>query len=294
MEVLFLILNYKTYRNTICLTNELLSFKTTLDYGILIIDNCSSNESYQQLKKTYDNNNKVEVIATNENGGYAKGNNFGLRHAKKEYVCLINNDVHFSAKVIEHLVKQYEELPNVGIISPVQLLPGHVKPKFKETQILRIPSFRDDFLSYLFFKVPIHEYKENTDIRGVQKVEIIQGAFLFIRYSKFEEVGFFDESTFLFGEERILAKKIKEAGLSNYIILDEYYIHAHSITISQFASDRKKAEYRYKGKKAYIKKYEKFPLVKCSLLTIAYRVNQAILFFHVCIKRIKKRTHILR
>lgn len=282
MNVLFLILNYKTYSDTILLTKELLSEETTLDYGILIVDNNSQNNSFRQIKEVFGDDPRVEVIESNENGGYAKGNNIGLRYAKKynpDFVCIINNDVHFTMRTIEHLSSLYDTLPNAAIISPIQLLPGNESARFKEMQVLHLPTMWDDLRSYsVLFEGKTHEYKENTNIAGVQKVDMIPGAFLFIRYNVFSNIGFFDETTFLFGEERILAKRIKDTGLNNYIILNEYYIHAHSKTINQEASRKRQAEYVFKGKILYTKRYRKYPLIKSSILYIAYKLNRAYLW----------------
>jgi hypothetical protein len=163
----------------------------------------------------------------------------------------------------------------VAIISPIQLLPGNKTARFLETQVLRIPNMWDDLRSYsVYFENRVHEYKENTKIKGVQQVEMIPGAFLFIRYKVFESIGFFDETTFLFGEERMLAQKIKDVGLKNYIILDEQYIHAHSKTINQETSRNKQAEFVFNGKLLYTQKYRKYPKIKTTILFIAYKMNR--------------------
>ena len=89
-HVVFLILNYNSYIDTIKLADELLSFKSQyFDYSILIVDNKSTNDSFNNLSDRYQSEKQVKVISTNCNGGYAKGNNFGLWSMKDcapEYV----------------------------------------------------------------------------------------------------------------------------------------------------------------------------------------------------------------
>ena len=126
IKVLFLILNYKTYPDTIRVTNELLEAKRT-DLKIIIVDNASPNESFQKISDAFYGNDLVDVIQSLENGGYAKGNNYGLRYAKRyapEYVCIINNDVHFSWDTVDALLKIYGKLDKPAIISPIQMLPS--------------------------------------------------------------------------------------------------------------------------------------------------------------------------
>ena len=269
-RIAYIILNYKTYQDTDRVTKEILSYDKVDDI-IIIVDNCSPNESSKELHRLYDRDTRVSVVDTDENGGYAKGNNFGLRYAKKfnpEYVCIINNDVHFSGETIDYLVRIYRMLPDVGIISPIQVMPNNEVAQFP---ILKFPDFEYDIRSYLFlFGNPQHKYQRTDKKYDVQEVGIIPGAFLFADYKLIEEIDFFDESTFLFCEERFLAKKIKDAGLKNYIILNKSYVHEHSKTINSEASVRKQMKMILSGRLLYTKKYRKLSLIKSAIIYLAY------------------------
>ena len=289
MEVLFLILNYKTYQETIKLTDELLN-NGLKDRYVLIVDNASPNDSYKRLHTRYEKNENVEVIQSPENGGYAKGNNYGLRYAKKyapEYVCIINNDVHFTTDTIDHLCVFYEKLPNVAFISPRQLLPGGKEASFR---CLDVPTLRSDLAWYNPFLNKRHKYVENTSIKGVHQIGIIPGAFIFTKFNVFQEMGFFDESTFLFCEERFSAKKAEMAGLNNYIILSESYLHNHSTTIKKEASEKKQRKMILDGRIIYHKKYSKHPVFAAILLKMCFHLNE--MYILICkwghyVKRLK-------
>lgn len=284
-NIVFLILNYKTYQDTIRVTNELL--ETSRDnFRILIVDNESPNESYKIIKQTFVSNPFVDVIASHENGGYAKGNNYGLHYMKKydpEYVCIINNDVHFTWDTIDGLIEMYHSLERPAIVTPIQLLPDKSRASFPE---LSCPSFLTDLKGYFFIKKPTHEYKDSTGLNA-QKVDIIPGAFLFIKYSVFENVGFFNESTFLFCEERFTYKKTSSQGLCNYICLDYSYVHEHSKTISTEANIIKQNRYLCNSQIAYTKQYRSFPIVKSLLLELSFlffssavRISKQLKRFH--------------
>lgn len=269
MKVLFLILNYKTYYDTIRLTDAL--YHSGLhDSYVLIVDNASPNESYSKLVEKVGGYEHVEVISSPENGGFAKGNNFGLRYAKKympQYVCIINNDVLFSMQTINNLCAWYEKLPSAGIISPIQLLPNGKNAFFRD---LNIPTIWSDLLLYYPINRKQHYYRENTQMKYVQEVGVIPGAFMFIDYKKFLKLGFFDETTFLFCEERLLAKKMQLEGLKNYIILNETYLHAHSATINNEASQKKQRRMIFEGRCLYYRCYSKHPQACECLLKIAF------------------------
>ena len=279
MKVLFIILNYKTYQETIRLT-EKLSEEGLDDKHVLIVDNASPNNSFEILHKQFDGYKNVEVIASPENGGFAKGNNFGLRYAKKynpQYVCIINNDVMFTMATIDHLCEWYEKLPSVAFISPKQILPDGKEAIFHN---MNVPTIWTDLSQYNIFG-KLHHYTENTDIKGVQEIGIIPGAFTFTSYSRFEKLGFFDEETFLFCEERFIAKKAQLAGFKNYIILDETYLHAHSVTIKNEASAKKQRKMILNGRCIYHQKYSKFPRLSVWILKTAFALKE----LYICLFR---------
>jgi GT2 family glycosyltransferase len=278
MKVLFLILNYKTYKETISLTEKL--YEEGLDDKfILIVDNASPNESYKELCKQVGGLKNVEVIASPENGGFAKGNNYGLRHAKKyspEYVCIINNDVLFSMETIVHLCEWYERIPNVAFIAPRQILPGGKEALFPN---MDVPTLWTDLSLCNPFNKKLHHYVENSEIKGVNEIGIIPGAFIFTNYSLFESLGFFDECTFLFCEERFIAKNAQLAGLKNYIILNETYLHNHSTTIKNEASIKKQRKMINEGRLLYHEKYSKAPVLSIGILKIAFALKELYLHF---------------
>lgn len=288
MDVLFLILNYKTYNETILLTKELLSANTSLNYRVLIVDNCSPNDSYKKIKDSFVGVEKVEVVSSGENGGYAKGNNYGLRYAKKylpKYVCIINNDVHFTMETITHLCEWYEKLPNVGFIAPRQILPNGEDAVFSS---MEVPTLRTDVAWYNPFSHQKHYYVENTSIKGVNKIGIIPGAFIFTNYQKFEKLGFFNESTFLFCEERFIAKEAQLAGLKNYIILNETYLHDHSTTIKNEASEKRQRKMILEGRCIYYKKYSSHPTAAVLSLKLLYGINETYLWLFGIGRKVKR------
>ena len=72
---------------------------------IIIVENGSNDSSANFLLNRYDADKLVEVIISNENLGFAKGNNLGCDYAKKKYLpnflIVINNDT---------IIKQYDFL----------------------------------------------------------------------------------------------------------------------------------------------------------------------------------------
>ena len=59
------------------------------DFEIILIDNCSSDNSHLECKKKFDN---VKLIENKENLGCCEGNNVGLRVAQGEFIVILNPD----------------------------------------------------------------------------------------------------------------------------------------------------------------------------------------------------------
>lgn len=90
--VAIILLNYNNYQDTIACVETL----RRIDYSnwiIVIVDNHSPNTSFAELKKLEEGN--IHVIDSGRNGGFAFGNNIGIRYALENganYVLLLNND----------------------------------------------------------------------------------------------------------------------------------------------------------------------------------------------------------
>lgn len=284
-RLIYIILNFKTYHDTIKVSEEIYPFLEEEDY-ILIIDNNSPNESSKELHRVFDGNAKVEVIDSPENGGYAKGNNYGLRYAQKynpEYVCIINNDVHFTKETISKLIDIYPMLEKPALISPIQVLPGNKMPFFYE---MKLPTLLSDIRSNtIFFKPPQHKYYTNTNMSNVQKVGYIPGAFIFVKFSTFEGLGFFDERTFLFCEERFTGKAVADAGMNNYVITNLKYLHEHSKTIKNEASDKMQRNLIHKGRILYHDNYSKYPQIARFLLNLVFYIHELEIKLSLLLKR---------
>ncbi len=141
----------------------------------IIVENSNNNSLKKELQKKYKN---VEIILSNENLGYAKGNNLGLSKVKTEYALILNPDVTIEKNTLENFFSIIEKEKNFAIISP-------------EIQ---------DEKKYL---------KENIS-RNVKltQVQQIKGFAMFLNLKEFKEIGFFDENFFIYLEEIDLCKRL--------------------------------------------------------------------------------------
>jgi len=292
-KVAFLILNYKTYEDTLRLVGDIKEFEGFgKDYCVIVVDNNSPNESFDELSKKLGSANDVFLLKSNENGGYAKGNNIGLRFMSQtppDFVCIVNNDVYFKEQTIRNLIETYGKLDSPAMMAPLQRFPnGELHPCHD-----KIETFWEDVKAYfpLHIRTPKPQpYKANTKFDNIQEVEFVPGAFLFVDYKRFQSIGFFDERTFLFGEERITAKKVKDAGMRNYLILDDEYIHDHSKTIDNERSIRQQYKLFHQCRVIYARHYRSHPRIKVFILHVCYYAGMPLRRFRRGVKKIIRRS----
>lgn len=270
IDIIFIILNYKSYKDTVQLCKEILDQQYE-SFKIIVVDNASPNESLAIIQKELACNNSIDILESNTNGGYAKGNNIGLKYVERynpRYVCVLNNDVHFTKYTIDQLIKIYPTLDRPAIVAPMQILPGEKKLEYKT---LYSPTFFEDLLDLTPFTRKTVGY---SDILKNQIVDEVPGAFLFVDYSVFKKLGFFCEDTFLFCEERFLGKAAKEHGYKNYIINSLSYLHMHSATIGTTTTRKFQRLCYQRGVLAYTKRYRKLAFFKCALLQLAFYAKE--------------------
>lgn len=196
---------------------------------ILIVDNCSIDGSFNRLKKLA--SDKVHVIETNRNGGYATGNNYGVKYAKEKWnidtLYFANPDVLFDEDVILNIEENLWQSDKYGVATVL------VKEGYNAWEL---PGYWGTVRMLFLFLFMIHKKKMKKELiekRGIHEVGVTEGSFFAIKSSVFDEVGGFDERTFLYLEENILAYRLRQHGYKEIISADEYYIHEHSHSISK-------------------------------------------------------------
>lgn len=262
-KVSLIILNYNTWKLTI---KELENIRDTIkydNYDIIVVDNCSNNESVTELQE-YARTSCVsfELIANPENRGYAAGNNVGIRRSLEKgskYVFILNNDILFTdANTINDLVSYLENNQDVGAISPriVSLDGSHDKPIY-----YRRPSFWDLFLGYPSFV----KGKSKQDDNLVYDVYAPRGSCMMICNDFLKQVGLMDESTFLYYEEPILGEQLYRNG-KRAINYGEYFvIHNHAETIKKNVPNKSILRFMVESQQVYLREYRNFNIFQCWL-----------------------------
>ena len=96
MNITFVILHYKVEK----VTQKCLDYLLQQNYknlNVIVVDNCSSNGSYESLLHRYNKEKRVYFISLEYNLGFAKANDLGYQIAKHKFdaecIVIINNDI---------------------------------------------------------------------------------------------------------------------------------------------------------------------------------------------------------
>lgn len=217
MKLSVIILNYNVrYFLELCLKSVEAAI-TDIDAEIIVIDNNSSDDSCPMVKNLFPS---VKLIENKENSGFSKGNNIGVAEAKGEYLCILNPDTVVAEDTFTKLIQFAETKTNLGIVG-CQLVDG--KGQFLPESKRHIPTPKVS-LKKILGKTNDY-YANNIGITDVGKVDILVGAFMWLKKDVYNAVGGFDEEYFMYGEDIDLSYKIVKAGFDNYYFGKTTVIH---------------------------------------------------------------------
>lgn len=256
-KVLIVILNYGTFEMTINLIKQLQADLEYENYSIMVVDNCSPNESAEVLEEKSHELNYI-FYANKTNAGYAAGNNIGIRYGINhgfDYTWILNNDVELCEKnVLNHMVEIAESNERIGCIGPmIYTLDGSICAPY-----CRRPSFWSMTGGIGAEKKYRQQYIETTG-----EVYRVYGCCMLLKNKAMAAVDCMDERTFLYGEEDILAERMLSKGYISYYDADVSVTHKESASMKQMSKNRKKLQIRETGKSMdlYLKEYRRFPAI---------------------------------
>ena len=151
---------------------------------VLIIENSNNSDFKKKAEKRYPN---VTCYLSDENLGYAKGNNFGLKKVKSKYALIINPDAVLEQDAIDNFLISAKNNQDFAIIGPY----------IQENNAFKTYSNRKQ------------ELKEVNSVKGFA---------MFFNMAQFKIIGFFDENIFIYLEEIDLCRRVKS--FKKKIILD--------------------------------------------------------------------------
>lgn len=260
------IVSYKTGRLVTELLDSLPNNFSEFCSKIIIVDNCSGDDSAEQILSWIELNSfssKVELVISQMNGGYSFGNNLGiktLQYSKEmpDYVLLLNPDTLVTNSTFSSLVNFMDSNPLVGIAgSQLISTEGDI-----QCSAFRFPSILSELSSALKLGVLDRLLSKWTITpRYVkahpERVGWVAGASMMIRREVFDEIGLMDDEYFLYFEETDFCLQAHRNGWECWYVPDSvvtHYVGQSTGVISGDKQRRRRPKYWFESRQRYFLK----------------------------------------
>ncbi len=228
---IFIILHYKALNDTTECIESILNNIENSNYKIIVVDNGSMDGTGQKLLDKYLLNEKVKVLISEVNLGFANGNNLGCNYAIENYspdfLIVINNDTLIEqGDFLKRISLEYEN-SEFDIMGPDILTRDgkhqnpHVGHRFEKSSIqrvinkliitkiatyLKMDHLLKFFASYLKKMLKIEKLRTENRDWSIRKEDVLLhgSALIFSKkyYKRYVDV--FYNKTFMYCEEDIL------------------------------------------------------------------------------------------
>lgn len=227
LSVVIVSYNVKTFLEQ-CL-RSVLKAAEGIESEIFVVDNNSVDGTEAMLMAKFSCLSNVHLIFNRENVGFSKANNQALRRCCGRYVLVLNPDTLVQEDTFRKMIAFMEQDPTIGAAG-CKLL--NADGSFQLSCRRSFPTPEVSFykiigLSTLFPQSRRFARYNLTylPIDATYEVDALMGAFMFIRREVLEQVGLFDESFFMYGEDLDLCYRIKQAGWKIYYYHETQIIH---------------------------------------------------------------------
>lgn len=213
VDLSIIILNYNTAS---WLENALRSIKryplTRHSFEVIVVDNHSSDHSVAMVQATFPS---VTLIEAPENGGFARGNNIGIKVANGKYIMLLNSDAEFNSDTnLDACLEYFEQHEQVGVMTPQIVLAdggvdlachrGEPTPWAAITYFL---GFEKRFPESRLFGQYHQTWK---DFKVLHTIDACSGAAMLVRAQALQKVGDLDEQFFMYAEDLDWCRRFRE------------------------------------------------------------------------------------
>ena len=168
---------------------------------VIIIENSNNKKFQNYFENRYKN---VECILTNDNLGYGKANNIGLKKVKTRYSLILNPDTVLDKDSLNNFFSFVKTKKDFAIVAPDQ-------------------------------NEAIIENSKNINLEIIE-VKQVKGFAMFLNMEKFSKIGFFDENIFLYLEEIDLCKRVKKLNEKIYTVSNIKVFHDGGSSVNKIFS----------------------------------------------------------
>jgi N-acetylglucosaminyl-diphospho-decaprenol L-rhamnosyltransferase len=176
---------------------------------VVVVDNGSAESEPHVAREA------VRLIKRSRNDGFGTAANAGVANTSGRWVLLLNPDAWPLEDGVERLVEFAESRPGLGAAGPCLFDPdgqpqrSTIRPPLGAARLAAWGAFPRAVTSLY------GAWRRVTSVvprKRVRPTEFLQGSALLVRRDAFEQVGGFDESFFMYGEDADLCARLRGAG----------------------------------------------------------------------------------
>lgn len=276
------ILNFNTADDVISCVRSIKE-KTATEYKIYIVDNGSTDGSYEKLFNIFSDDADIDLTRSDVNGGFSAGNNIGIKRAVKdgcEYICIINADILLINDAITVLENKLKENADLGVATPSIASPD----SDEESQFARYKLTFENFLAEKTFlrnckrfckKYPRYAKSEEKFDEDYVFFGMTYGCMYIVRADFLVKADYLDEAVFLFNEEDILAYKLERYGLKTLISPDAKVLHNHHSSIKKTSFANRIYNFRV-SELIVLRRYDGVSMIKLMPIIWVFKLSWAL------------------
>jgi len=237
-----------------CLIKQ--SFKNWI---LVIVNNSPDNTAINRVIESF-KDKRVVLTGNNKNIGYSKGNNYGFNYLMENNTIGPDDTILFTN---EDIIIEDQDFLKKSLDAFDKLKCGFLGPKIINTDgSLMLPHIKEaGYLKCLLhmgnngkvdrlFRIN-KSLAERTD---PIKVFLLNGACFFCKTGDFRKVGLFDTNTFIYYEEELIFRKVREKGINVIYYPEIIAYHEHSASVKKSFSILNKKKFVYDGEIYFLTK----------------------------------------
>lgn len=259
MMIGVVVINYHSEEKTIEFVRTELA-KIRSDYAVVIVDNGSTELSRDRLLEAFKGADQYVFVApSDENLGFARGNNLGAEVARNQFspdvLLFANNDIRLvDLDTVDRMAAKLKSLDEAGALGPkVVGLDGRLQSpepfiSFWDRHVALYWRNLLPFKSKPFWV----EYSQTAEEGYHYRVS---GSFFMVKAEDYFACGEMDPNTFLYSEEMILSERLRKIGKGVYYYPEVSVVHEHGATTRKYYDKVRIRELKYQSEKYYYKTY---------------------------------------
>jgi len=231
MNLSVVITHYKTPELLMLCLDSIKNTVRNIDYETIVVDSKSDGKTKSFIEIRHPDTN---FICFEENVGYAKLVNSGLKKAIGDFLLILNADIILKENAVKEMMDYMEENSDIGIVGP-QLLDftNNVQASCFANPDWGSILARRSFLGKLKWgkdklkKFAISGWAKDS----IKEVDWVQGSAMMTKREFVEKIGLFDERFFMYFEDADWCRRFWQAGHKVvYLPTAQMYHYYHRVS----------------------------------------------------------------